>query len=469
MKLAALLALTLVAGCGDSRADTTRSDSDVPAPSATAGASGPDPVASEDAGQQALVAEIASDAIPLDGTDEDYDRLLALIGDARIVMLGEATHGTHEFYRERAEITLRLVEEKGFDAVAIEGDWARVRPVYEYVLGESAHADADAALAAFDDFPRWMWRNAEFAAFIEALKEHNAITPSRSAGRVGVYGLDLYAPELSAAAVIAHLETTDAASAAEARDRYACVLEPNSRSRADADSCAAEAQEQLDELTPASVQTAAQPMADAAFDAIQNARVVLNAQRYALANEKWNTRDGHMMQTLEAILEHLESRTDEPRLVLWAHNSHVGDATATELGERGQLTVGGLVQQRYGEDAVGVGFTTYSGEVLAASAWGQDAVLQQVRPALDGSYEKLFHDVATSGSDNFMLRLDRPPLAEALGVARLERAIGVVYLPATERSSHYFEAKLSAQFDVVLHFDRTHAVEPLGPPQAGSE
>ena len=151
-----------------------------------------------------------------------------------------------------------------------------------------------------------------------------------------------------------------------------------------------------------------------------------------------------MMQTVQTILDHLESLTDQPRLVLWAHNSHVGDASATELGERGQLTVGGLVKRRYGEDAVGVGFTTYSGEVLAASGWGQDAQLQDVRPALDESYEGLFHDVATSGADNIMLPLDKAPLAESLGVERLERAIGVIYSPATERISHYLRQSSAA-------------------------
>jgi erythromycin esterase-like protein len=410
---------------------------------------------------------------PLHGTPDDYDRLLELIGGARVVLLGEASHGTHEFYRQRACITRRLISEKGFTAVAAEADWPAAYRVNRYVRGLDGDRDGVEALGDFLRFPAWMWRNAEVLDFIGWLRTHN--DEHAGSDSTGFYGLDLYSLHESMEAVLAYLDKIDPAAARRARERYACFEsfpeDPQEYGYAASLDLSASCEDavvgQLLELRRRAADLArrdSRVTPDEFFDAEQNARTVKNAEQYYRSMFRghvasWNLRDSHMVETLEAVVANLERRRRPAKIIVWAHNSHLGDARATQMGERGEHNVGQLVRERYGTDAVLVGFTTYTGTVTAASDWGADAERKRVRPALRGSYEALFHDV---GVPRFLLRIrDDIDLAEELDRPRLERAIGVIYQPESERASHYFSARIAHQFDAVLHFDETRAVEPL--------
>ncbi len=418
-------------------------------------------------------AVVRAEAIPLAGDPRQYDELIAGIGDARLVLLGEATHGTHEFYRERGYITRRLIAEKGFAGVAVEADWPDAYRINRYVRGSGPDQDAAEALEDFKRFPTWMWRNADVLDFVGWLRTHNEALPSDR--RAGVYGLDLYSLNASSAAVLAYLQKVDPEAAHRARKRYECFEqfggEMQEYGYAAAlglrPSCESEAVGQLLDLHMHRTAYASRDgriAADEYFFAEQNARLVQNAEAYYRTmftgrTESWNLRDRHMTETLGELLRFLDRMKPGARLVVWAHNSHLGDARATEMGEGGELNVGQLVREQYGRDAVLVGFTTHTGTVTAATEWDGPAHRRHVRPALAGSYERLLHD---TGIPRFLLPLrDRPTLAAVLRPARLERAIGVLYLPERERRSHYFHARLPEQFDYVLHFDTTRAVEPL--------
>jgi len=426
-----------------------------------------------DPNQNPLSQAIRDVACPLVGGPQEFDAFLDIVGDARIVLLGEATHGTHEFYRARAEISKRLIQEKGFCAVAVEADWPDAYRVNRYVRGlDHLSAPAD-ALAGFERFPQWMWRNADILVFVDWLRAYNDALPARN-GKAGFYGLDLYSLYASVEAVLAYLESVDIEAARQARHRYACFEnfrgDPQAYGfsiRFDlAEHCEDEAVQQLVELRRHAadyVRTDERAAEDEFFFAEQNARLVRNAEAYYREMYRgrissWNLRDRHMAETLEALCGHLSRGGSPAKIVVWEHNSHIGDARATEMGWNGELNVGQLVRERYGDDAVLAGFTTYEGTVTAASEWGAPAELKQVRPALPGSYEDLFHG---TGLDRFLLNLRDEKTAKLMPQTRLERAIGVIYLPETERISHYFEARLAEQFDVVLHYDRTRAVEPL--------
>jgi len=412
-------------------------------------------------------------AVPLKGDPAQYDALLEGIGDARVVLLGEATHGTHEFYRERAFITRRLIEEKGFNGVAVEADWPDAYRVNRYIRGSGADQDAVGALAGFGRFPTWMWRNADVLDFVGWLRQFNDRQPVDR--RAGFYGLDLYSLRASTQAVLQYLEKVDPPAARRARRRYGCFDQFGDEMQEYGyaagsglhPSCEPEAVAQLVELHRQRAEYASRDgrvAADDFFYAEQNARLVRNAEEYYRTMFKsrahsWNLRDCHMMDTLDALLGFLDRTRPRSRIVVWAHNSHVGDARATEMSERGELNVGQLVRAHHGEDAVLVGFTTYTGTVTAASEWDGPVHRKQVRPALAGSYERLFHD---AGMPRFLLPLRTDlELASVLAAPLLERAIGVLYLPESERTSHYFHARLPEQFDYVLHFDDTRAVEPL--------
>ena len=413
-------------------------------------------------------------ADPLTGATTDYDPLIEMIGDAHFVLLGEASHGTHEFYRERAQITKRLIREKGFTAVAVEADWPDAYRVNRYILGTGPHAQAVDALAGFKRFPTWMWRNADVLDFIGWLRSHN--DSAQPADKAGFYGLDLYSLYASMQAVIDYLNKVDPKAAQQARARYACFehfAEDSQHygmaaSSHNAVSCEEEVVQQLVDLQSRAADYArrdGQVAADEFFSAEQNARLAKNAEEYYRAMfrgraSSWNLRDRHMAETLGELAEHLQRRGQRPKLVLWAHNSHLGDARSTQMSQRGELNVGQLVRERYDDDAVLVGFTTHAGTVTAASDWDAPAERKRVRPALRDSYEALFHQV---NLPRFLLTFrDRGRLATTLKEPpRLERAIGVIYLPETERQSHYFYAALPKQFDAVLHFDETRAVEPL--------
>lgn len=411
---------------------------------------------------------------PLNEVPQDYDPLLDLIGDARLVLLGEATHGTHEFYRDRAEITKRLIREKGFTAVAIEADWPDTYRVNRFVRHMGSDAASFEALSGFKKFPAWMWRNIDVLSFVSWLRDYNGnLLPH--APKVGFYGLDLYSLYSSIEAVIAYLEKVDPEAARRAHYRYSCFEhfgeDPQaygySASFGITESCEKAVVEQLVDLHQHAQEYAHRDgrlAEDDLFYAEQNARLAKNAEEYYRTLFRgniasWNLRDKHMVETLGTLADYLEKDRKPAKIVVWAHNSHVGDARATEVGEGGEMNVGQLVREKYDQDAVLVGFTTYSGTVSAASNWGSPAERKHVRPALPGSYEALFHDI---GIPNFLLLMrDKDGIIAHLNEPMMERAIGVVYHPHTERISHYFYAKLPQQFDAVIHLNRTHAVEPL--------
>jgi erythromycin esterase-like protein len=410
----------------------------------------------------------------LSGADRDYDPLLDSIGGARFVLLGEASHGTHEFYRERAQITKRLIVEKGFSAVAVEADWPDAYRVNRFVRGSARIPDANDALSGFRRFPTWMWRNADVLDFAGWMRAHNDGL-RREEKKVGFYGLDLYSLHSSIEAVLSYLGKVDPEAAARARGRYSCFDHFGTDSQVYgyataaglAEPCEAEVVGTLVDLRRRAAEYARRDgrvARDDFFFAEQNARLVKNAEEYYRAMFRgrvasWNLRDRHMVETLDALVDFLEREGLPGRVVVWAHNSHLGDARATEMGEAGEWNVGQLVRERHGREAALVGFTTHRGTVTAASEWDGSAERKRVRPALPESYEALFHDV---GVPRFLLLLSEEGKARAaLDEPRLERAIGVIYLPETERVSHYFTARLPAQFDAVLHFDETRAVEPL--------
>ncbi|MGJ3254140.1 MAG: erythromycin esterase family protein [Elainellaceae cyanobacterium] len=422
---------------------------------------------------QNLATTIRQAAHPLSGNASDYDALLDRIGDARCVLIGEASHGTHDFYYERAEITKRLIQEKGFTAVAVEADWPDAYRVNRFVRGVSDDPTANVALENFRRFPTWMWRNTDVLRFVDWLRGYND-SLSESDRNVGFYGLDLYSLYNSIEAVLDYLEQIDPEAAQRARYRYSCFehFGEDSQSYGYAasfnlsQSCKDAVINQLLDLQRHVADYAKRDgrvPEDEYFYAEQNARLVKNAEEYYRSMFRgrvlsWNLRDRHMAETLDHLVAHLSRDSTPPKVVLWAHNSHLGDARATDMGSQGELNVGQLVRDRYQNDAVLVGFSTYTGTVAAASNWDAPVELKRVRPALPDSYEALFHDV---GMDRFLLRLDDPNIFQQLRSPRLERAIGVIYRPETERISHYFSARLSDQFDAVIHIDTSRAVEPL--------
>jgi erythromycin esterase-like protein len=422
-----------------------------------------------------LASELRESARPLSGEARDYDPLIELAGNARFILIGEASHGTHEFYRERARITRRLIEEKGFAAVAIEGDWPDAERVNRFVRGDSTEdREAVAALAGFRRFPAWMWRNADVLDFVGWLKQRNeAAADARR--KAGFYGLDLYSLHASIEAVLAYLDRVDPEASRCARYRYGCFDQFAENTQAYgyaasfglSESCENQVVRQLQDLRAKALEYASRDgrvAIEALFSAEQNARLVANAERYYREMfrgrvSSWNLRDSHMVETAEALARHLESFGVEPKIVIWAHNSHLGDARATEMGRQGEWNIGQLLRERYGSGAFSIGFTTHTGTVTAASEWDGPVERKRVLPSLPGSYEALFHAMETP---RFLLLLGADArLRRLLSRPRLERAIGVLYLPESERVSHYFSARLADQFDAVLHFDETRAVEPL--------
>jgi erythromycin esterase-like protein len=420
----------------------------------------------------AVAAQLAELARPLSGAEDDYNGVLERIGDARFVLIGVASHGTHEFYRERAVLTRRLILEQGFNAVAVEADWPDAYRVDCFVRGRGDDLEANEALQDFQRFPTWMWRNTDVLGFVEWLHAHN-LQRDESAG-AGFYGLDLYSLHASMEAVLRYLDKTDPATARRARQRYSCSDHFGADGHAYgyaagyqlSPSCEDEVIAQLVALrvrTGEFLTHDSGTAADAFFFAGQNARLVRNAEHYYRSMfrgrvSSWNLRDRHMMETFEALVAHLSTRHAPAKLVVWAHNSHLGDARATELGNSGELSLGQLVRQQYPDDTVLIGMSTYAGTITAAADWGAPAERKRVRPGLPDSYEMLLHQ---TDRGNFWLDLNDAKTATALTGHRLQRAIGVIYRPETERQSHYFNTQLTCQFDLLLHFDETHAVKPL--------
>lgn len=401
-------------------------------------------------------------------SEANLDRMLERIGDARVVLLGESTHGTAEFYEMRAQITRALIEEKGFNVVALEADWPDAAQV-DAMVRNLPREGAESPTAPFTRFPTWMWANEQFGDFVRWLQQYNE-SFSQIEEAVGTYGLDLYSLYRSIDLVLDYLEDVDPDTAAVARQRYGCLSpwegDPATYGIAaltgEYEACETDVVATLQELLNKSLQYT---MRDGRrfFNAAQNARVVANAERYYRvmyygSPHSWNLRDEHMFDTLQSLLAF---RGPDSRAVVWAHNSHLGNAAATEMGARGQHNLGQLSRAEWGDDAYLVGFGTDHGEVLAASEWGDEGQVQQIRPAHEHSYEALCHQAEPQ---NFFLplRLDRESmLNKRLMNERLERAIGVVYRPRTEIQSHYFRAVLPRQFDEYIWFDETTAVTPV--------
>ncbi|MGB8225075.1 MAG: protein-L-isoaspartate(D-aspartate) O-methyltransferase [Polyangiales bacterium] len=418
---------------------------------------------------QVPVAHLIREACqPMSGIEDvDLGSLLEQIGDARVVLLGEATHGTSEFYRMRARITAELVMRRGFNIVAVEGDWPDAARVDHYVRGLDFPLRED---QTFTRFPTWMWRNREVVELIAWLKSHNELTddPDR---RVGFHGLDLYSLYKSLDAVLHYLSDVDPTAARIARERYAC-LSPWERdpalygrsaiSRGFAE-CERPVVAVLRDLLERQIDYS-RADGDRFFDAASNAHLVTAAEEYYRVMyyggpASWNLRDQHMFDTLERLLAF---RGPNARAVVWAHNSHVGDARATEMGaSRGEHNIGQLCRQALGDEVFSIGFGTHTGTVAAATDWGGPMYIKQVRPSHPSSYERLCHETGVSA---FLLALRHPArdaVRDELGAPRLERAIGVIYRPETELQSHYFQAALPWQFDAYAWFDETRAVEAL--------
>ncbi len=447
----------------------------------TAGGATPSP--------ETLPGLMAASAEPFDHlATANLGPLLSRIGDARLVLLGEASHGTSEFYRMRARITRALIEELGFDFVAVEADWPDAAEIDAYVRHDPAERSGQ---KPFQRFPRWMWANTDVLDFVRWLRKHNegpaggeraAGAEGARAGRregggelhrkmAGFHGIDLYSMHASIEAVLKYLDDVDPDAAAVARHRYACLMpwqnDPVLYGRAvltgSFAACEEEVVAMLNDLLRKRMDYIRRDGARLA-DAIQNARLVAAAEKYYRSMYRgsvssWNLRDQHMFDTLSMLLD---LYGPDSRGVVWAHNSHLGDASATAMGARGEHNVGQLARERFGDQAYLVGFGTHTGTVAAASNWGEPMQVMDVRPSNPRSYENLAHE---SGVENFLLHLrkpERPALRERLMEQRLERAIGVIYRPETELQSHYFSASLPRQFDEWIWFDRSEAVTQIG-------
>jgi len=423
------------------------------------------------------------------GKDFDWKPLLTAMGNSKVAMIGEATHGTHDFYKLRAEITKQLIIEKGFNIVTVEGDWPDVYRINRYVCGKTQDNSAREALGDFTRFPRWMWRNTVVEEFVEWLRKHNDEIPNIQ-DKVRFYGLDLYSLFRSADLVIEYLKKVDPKSAELAKQRYGTL----NRYR---DNEFLYAQEVRLSLSPSREKEVVSMLVhmmsqgdsylrgyggyvdgDELMFAQQNARLVKDAEEYyrntySGGTKTWNLRDKHMFDTLESVLAyHQNARGKESRAVVWAHNSHLGDSRATEYArESGEWNLGQLVRQRIGKDkSFNVGFTTYTGTVTAACEWGGPAMKFDLTPAFEDSYEALFHQAIPKDwflllrtNDTKMITPDDETV-KLLSDTRTERMIGVQYVKRSERQSHYVPAKLPQQFDSVIHIDVSSALQPLDPP-----
>ena len=413
-----------------------------------------------------IVSAIAAFAEPINSiAAADLDGLLERIGDAKVVLLGEASHGTSEFYRMRERISQELITRKGFRFVAIEGDWPDVARLDHYVR----HFEyPPSEWTAFARFPTWMWRNTEVRSFVDWLHAHNAErTPQR---RVAIYGLDLYSLYTSIGSVLKYLDEVDPDSAQIARQRYGCLTpwqaDPATYGHAALTgayrTCENEVVQMLEDILHKQSDYAAHD-GERFMDAVQNARLVTDAERYYRimyygSRASWNLRDNHMFETLKTLLNFHGAAA---KAIVWAHNSHVGDAAATEMSVRGEYNIGHLCREEFGNAAYSIGFGTHAGTVAAASQWDGPMEVKTVLPSLKQSYERLCHD---TGRPQFMLPLRGRSAGEVrnrLAKPRLERAIGVIYRPETELASYYFQAVLPVQFDEYIWFNQTRAVTPL--------
>lgn len=415
-----------------------------------------------------LVDAIRAVAQPLEPERPDeFDQVLDLIGDVPLVMLGEGSHGTHEFYETRQRITQRLIAEKGFRAIAIEGDWPNAASVDRFVKG--GFGTARSSLDAFKSYPTWMWGNQDVLGFVRWLRDFNQALPDGQP-RCGFYGLDLYSMFSSMEAVISYLERVDPDAAEAARQRFACFEPVNANMQVYAmlvhagglQSCEKQVLAVLDDLRQRREDFARQSPDYAFFSAEQNVLLTKAAENFYLAMlrgdpDSWNVRDCYMFDTLQRLRGHLGADT---KIVVWAHNTHVGDYRATEEASQGYVNLGQLSREHFGDQVFLLGFGTHRGTVTASTAWGGPPELKEVPPAMAGTYEDLFHQI---GLPRLLLPLKnlRGQPAASLLDRRHERAIGVVYNPGYERFGNYFRANLADQFDSYIFVDRTSAVKPI--------
>jgi erythromycin esterase len=418
-----------------------------------------------------LAEDVRDHALRLEAKD-DLDPLLEQVGDARYVLLGEATHGTSEFYTWRTEISKRLIQEKGFSFIAVEGDWPDCYRVNRYVkaLPDSGNSAAE-VLHAFERWPTWLWANREVVALVEWLRRHNASHPAET--QIGFFGLDVYSLWDSMAEVVKYLERVDPAAARSARRAYSCFdpyrYDEQEYAHATAlvpTSCEDEAIEMLRALRQKAAEYRADGR-DAYFNAEQNALVARNAELYYRTmlrggTTSWNVRDHHMVETLERLMTHHGARA---KAIVWEHNTHIGDARFTDMARAGMINVGQLVrQQRGAEGVVLVGFGTYRGTVIAATEWGLPMQVMRVPHARAGSYEDVFH---RTGIRNFLLVFEGSHGLRALPAMkepRGHRAIGVVYDPHRERWGNYVPTVLAERYDAFVFLDETRALDPLHMP-----
>ncbi len=417
-----------------------------------------------------LADNIRKSTVLLKKEHENFDSVIDLVGNSRFVLLGEATHGSKEFYQIRAAISRRLIKEKGFTAIAVEADFPDTYRINQFIKGSGSDTQATDSLGEFKRFPRWMWRNTEIVKFVDFLRKYNSELPLEQ--RIGFYGLDLYSMYSSIHAVVSYLNNVDHEAANKAKRRYECFeqygKEEDSYGIAMSyinKSCQQAAVTQLKELYNDKFQMLNKnPMEkEELFFAQQNARLAKNAEQYyremfSGKTNTWNLRDQHMAEMLEHISNHLENNFGSGKVIVWAHNSHIGDARATDMKLEGELNLGQIMREKYNQDSVLIGFTTNNGTVSAASSWGGDVERKNISLALHGSYEDLFRHVG----DYFLLNLKKlPDNLNDLKAPRLQRAIGVIYRPQSERISHYFFANIADQFDAVIHVNTTNALEPL--------
>jgi len=395
----------------------------------------------------------------------DLGPLLERIGESRLVLIGEASHGTSEFYKMRSRITSELITKKDFKLIAIEGDWPDAARIDHYVR----HFDyPPSEWTAFARFPTWMWRNNEVREFIDWLRIHNAGTALDE--RVAFHGLDLYSLYSSIRSILKYLDEVDPATASLARQRYGCLTpwqaDPATYGRAALTgsyrSCENEVVHMLIELS-GKHRDYAEHDGERFLDAVQNARLVANAERYYRvmyygSRESWNLRDTYMFETLK-LLQGFHKPNN--KAIVWAHNSHVGNAAATEMSMRGEINIGQLCREEFGDSVYSIGFGTDNGTVAAASDWDGPMGFKKVQPSQRGSYEKLFHDVGLPGFFLGLRDIESQSLKDALSKPRIQRAIGVIYRPETELASHYFQAVLPQQFDEYVWIDSTESVQPF--------
>jgi erythromycin esterase-like protein len=411
---------------------------------------------------------VSSFARPLHGY-EDLDPLIERVGDSRFVLLGEASHGTAEFYDWRRLISQRLIREKGFSFVAVEGDWPDCYRVNRYVKNypESGH-DAHEVLHAFERWPTWMWANREVVTLAEWLRRHNASVADD--GKAGFYGLDVYSLWESMQAVLGYLSKIDSSALAAARKAFEC-FEPyadDAQEYARATvwapaSCEDDVVRMLEDLRRQKPQYDHDGR-DAYFNAEQNALVAKNAEHYYRTmvrgdSPSWNVRDRHMVETLNRLLEH---HGPESKAIIWEHNTHIGDARYTDMAATGMVNVGQLVREEHAaEGVVLIGFSSYAGSVIAADQWGAPMRRMRVPPGRSGSWEDVLHRATPPDK---LLIFDARNRERGLLEERGHRAIGVVYRPDYEGYGNYVPTVLPYRYDALLFIDESHAVHPLHMP-----